>query len=82
MRILTLFVSLLAIVPNAVLASVLAIDYGTDFLTASLMKPGVPFDVLLDKDSKRKILSAVAWKKGDRLFGAEAGNIVCDGTNL
>lgn len=44
-------------------------------LLASLMKPGVPFDVLLNKDSKRKIQSSVAWKKDERLFGSDAANI-------
>lgn len=42
------------------------------------MKPGVPFDVLLNKDSKRKIQSSVGWKKADRLFGSDAYNIVSD----
>ncbi|KAH9061968.1 Hsp70 protein-domain-containing protein [Lactarius vividus] len=55
--------------------SVLAIDYGSDFIKASLMKPGMPFDVLLNKDSKRKIRSSVAWKNGERLFGQDAFNI-------
>ncbi|KAI9432685.1 actin-like ATPase domain-containing protein [Lactarius indigo] len=39
------------------------------------MKPGMPFDVLLNKDSKRKIRSSVAWKNGERLFGQDAFNI-------
>ena len=69
--------SLLAFIPQLTLASVLAIDYGTDFMKASLMKPGVPFDVLLNKDSKRKIQSTVGWKKTDRLFGQDALNLVC-----
>lgn len=69
--------SLLAFIPQSTLASVLAIDYGSDFMKASLMKPGVPFDVLLNKDSKRKIQSTVAWKKTDRLFGQDAFNLVC-----
>ncbi|KAI0063322.1 actin-like ATPase domain-containing protein [Artomyces pyxidatus] len=56
-------------------AAVLAIDYGTDFMKASLMKPGVPFDVLLNKDSKRKIQSSVAWKDTERLFGQDAFNL-------
>lgn len=68
---------LLLCVPSHVFASVLAIDYGSDFIKASLMKPGVPFDVLLNKDSKRKINSVVSWKNGDRLFGQDAANIVC-----
>lgn len=60
---------------TALATSVLAIDYGSDFIKASLMKPGMPFDVLLNKDSKRKIRSSVAWKNGERLFGQDAFNI-------
>lgn len=67
---------LLLLVPQATFASVLAIDYGSDWTKASLMKPGVPFDVLLNKDSKRKIQSVVGWKKSDRLFGSDAYNLV------
>ena len=59
-----------------VLGSILAIDYGADFIKASLMKPGQPFDVLLNRDSKRKIQSTVGWKRHDRLFGQDAANIV------
>lgn len=68
----------LAVIPalfETSLAAVLAIDYGTDWMKASLMKPGVPFDVLLNKDSKRKIQSSVAWKRDDRLFGTDAANL-------
>ena len=61
---------------TTVAASVLAIDYGADWIKASLMKPGIPFDVLLNKDSKRKIQSSVAWKNGERLFGSDAFNLV------
>lgn len=67
---------LIALVPNHTFAAVLAIDYGTDWIKASLMKPGVPFDVLLNKDSKRKIQSAVGWKRTERLFGSDAANLV------
>lgn len=67
---------LLALLAQNTFASVLAIDYGSDWIKASLMKPGVPFDVLLNKDSKRKIQSSVAWKNTDRLFGGDAANIV------
>src|SRR5579859_6390674 len=66
----------LSTIPPLTLASVLAIDYGTDWIKASLMKPGVPFDVLLNKDSKRKIQSSVAFKGSDRLFGTDAFNLV------
>ncbi|KAF9265145.1 actin-like ATPase domain-containing protein [Marasmius fiardii PR-910] len=65
----------LSVIPTNVLGAVLAIDYGSDWIKASLMKPGVPFDVLLNKDSKRKIQSSVAWKNSDRLFGGDAFNL-------
>ncbi|TFY61102.1 hypothetical protein EVJ58_g4721 [Rhodofomes roseus] len=66
---------LLSTLSENVLASVLAIDYGADWIKASLMKPGVPFDVLLNKDSKRKIQSTVGWKRNDRLFGSDAAAV-------
>ncbi|GJE92876.1 HSP70-domain-containing protein [Phanerochaete sordida] len=72
--ILCLLLCLTTFTQNA-LASVLAIDYGSEWIKASLMSPGVPFDVLLDRNSKRKIQSTVAWKKEDRLFGGDAFNI-------
>ena len=58
-------------------ASLLAIDYGGEWTKASVIKPGVPFDVLLNRDSKRKIQSSVAWKGEERLFGGDAYSIVC-----
>lgn len=66
----------LLLLPWHTVASVLAIDYGADFTKVSLMKPGVPFDVVLNRDSKRKIASSVAWKGDERLFGADAVAIV------
>ena len=65
----------LSLLPSS-FAAVLAIDYGTDWTKASLMKPGLPFDVLLNRDSKRKIHSSVGWNREDRLFGSDALNIV------
>ena len=73
---LSLCLSLLLYVSPASAAAVLAIDYGADYIKASLMKPGLPFEVLLNKDSKRKIHSSVAWKNGERLFGQDAYNLV------
>ena len=70
------FLCLLTLNLSQVLASLLAIDYGSEWIKASLMKPGVPFDVLLNKDSKRKIQSSVGWKNDDRLFGSDAYNLV------
>lgn len=76
------FLCLLTLNLPQVLASLLAIDYGTEWIKASLMEPGVPFDVLPDKDSKRKIRSSVAWRNDDRIFGSEAYDLVSHQTGL
>jgi hypoxia up-regulated 1 len=70
------FLIFVTLFPTHSLASVLAIDYGTDYIKASLVTPGVPFDILLNKDSKRKIQSSVAWKGNNRFFGTDAFNLV------
>lgn len=51
---------------------VVGIDYGTEGSKISLVKPGLPFDVVLGRDSKRKVPSAVAWKEQERLYGSDA----------
>lgn len=67
---------LLGALSPSVLASILAIDYGAEWTKISLVKPGLPFDVVLNKDSKRKVQSVVGWKKDERLFGGEAVAVV------
>ena len=43
-------------------SAVLGIDLGTEYLKAALVKPGIPLEIVLTKDSKRKELAAVAFK--------------------
>jgi hypoxia up-regulated 1 len=71
MRLANLLSVLLLLLAPAIHAAVLAIDYGAEFTKLSLVKPGVPFDVVLDRDSKRKIQSVVGWKRDERVFGQE-----------
>lgn len=62
--------------------AVLGIDLGTEYIKAALVKPGIPLDIVLTKDSRRKEISAVTFKppqngakKGDfpeRLYGSDA----------
>ncbi|KAJ4414005.1 lumenal Hsp70 protein [Gnomoniopsis sp. IMI 355080] len=62
--------------------AVLGIDLGTEYIKASLVKPGMPLDIVLTKDSRRKEISAVTFKppqngakKGEfpeRLYGSDA----------
>jgi len=41
---------------------VLGVDFGTLHIKAALIKPGVPLDIVLTKDSKRKEVAALAFK--------------------
>ena len=43
-------------------SAVLGVDLGTEYIKAALVKPGVPLDIVLTKDSKRKETAAVAFK--------------------
>ncbi|QRV82430.1 heat shock protein HSP70 family protein [Ceratobasidium sp. AG-Ba] len=49
------------------LASILAVDDGADTMKVTLMKPEVPFDVVLDRVSKRNIAGVAGWKGEDRV---------------
>ena len=43
-------------------SAVLGIDLGTEYIKAALVKPGIPLEIVLTKDSKRKEVAAVAFK--------------------
>ncbi|MCJ1251507.1 lumenal Hsp70 protein [Trapelia coarctata] len=43
-------------------SAVLGIDIGTEYIKAALVKPGIPLEIVLTKDSKRKEAAAVAFK--------------------
>lgn len=43
-------------------SAVLGIDLGTEYIKAALVKPGIPLEIVLTKDSKRKETAAVAFK--------------------
>lgn len=42
--------------------TVLGVDLGTEYIKAALVKPGIPLEIVLTKDSKRKEAAAVAFK--------------------
>lgn len=64
-------------------SAVLGVDLGTEYIKAVLVKPGVPLEIVLTKDSKRKETSAVAFKPSksgplpsgsypERFYGSDA----------
>ena len=61
---LLLFFSIICLFTSAASAAsvVLGIDVGTEYIKAALVKPGIPLEIVLSKDSKRKETAAVAFK--------------------
>lgn len=59
-------------------AAVMAIDYGAQWFKVALVKPGVPLDLVLNRESKRKTPSNICIRDGVRLYGNEANNLVSD----
>ncbi|KAJ5099926.1 hypothetical protein N7532_006927 [Penicillium argentinense] len=43
-------------------SAVIGVDVGTEYFKAALVKPGIPLEIVLSKDSKRKELAAIAFK--------------------
>ena len=69
-------------------SAVLGVDLGTEYIKAALVKPGIPLDIVLTKDSKRKELAALAIKPlkskvstadsdvfPERLYGGDAAAV-------
>lgn len=62
-------------------STVLGVDLGTQYIKATIVKPGIPLDIVLTKDSRRKEMSTIAFKpeknikKGqfpERVYGSDA----------
>ena len=75
-RLTTIVFLLLCFLVHQSYAAVLAIDYGTEWTKAALVKPGIPLQIVLTKDTKRKEQSVVAFKKQERLYGTDGFNLV------
>lgn len=57
-------------------AAVMSIDYGTEWFKVGLIKPGIPLDVALNKDSKRKTQAVVTIRDNERMYGSDAVALV------
>ncbi|KAL5335366.1 Hsp70 protein-domain-containing protein [Aspergillus crustosus] len=61
-------------------SAILGVDVGTEYIKAALVKPGIPLEIVLTKDSKRKESAAVAFKPTrqsddvfpERFYGGDA----------
>lgn len=52
--------------------AVMSVDLGSEWIKIAIVKPGVPMEIVLNKESRRKTPVAVALKETERLFGDSA----------
>ncbi|XP_044312227.1 hypoxia up-regulated protein 1 isoform X2 [Varanus komodoensis] len=69
------------LLPLALLASlpaysdslaVMSVDLGSESMKIAIVKPGVPMEIVLNRESRRKTPVAVVLKENERLFGDSA----------
>uniref|UniRef100_A0A8B9I8K5 Hypoxia up-regulated protein 1 n=1 Tax=Anser brachyrhynchus TaxID=132585 RepID=A0A8B9I8K5_9AVES len=52
--------------------AVMSVDMGSESMKIAIVKPGVPMEIVLNKESRRKTPVAVSLKENERLFGDSA----------
>uniref|UniRef100_A0ABM5EQR3 Hypoxia up-regulated protein 1 n=1 Tax=Pogona vitticeps TaxID=103695 RepID=A0ABM5EQR3_9SAUR len=52
--------------------AVMSVDMGSESMKIAIVKPGVPMEIVLNKESRRKTPVAVVLKENERLFGDSA----------
>uniref|UniRef100_A0A665U3C3 Hypoxia up-regulated protein 1 n=1 Tax=Echeneis naucrates TaxID=173247 RepID=A0A665U3C3_ECHNA len=68
-----LFCVALAMLPShTVTVAVMSIDLGSEWMKMAIVKPGVPMEIVLNKESRRKTPTVVCLKENERLFGDSA----------
>lgn len=68
-------VLLVAVVSYCEGAAVMSVDLGSEWFKVGVVSPGVPMEIALNKESKRKTPTTIAFRNGDRLFGDDANTI-------
>nr|XP_054503469.1 hypoxia up-regulated protein 1 isoform X3 [Agelaius phoeniceus] len=60
---------LFSFLPAAEPVAVMSVDVGSESMKIAIVKPGVPMEIVLNKESRRKTPVAVSLKENERLFG-------------
>lgn len=60
---------------NAEGAAVISIDLGSEWMKVGIVSPGVPMEIVLNKESKRKTPAVLALRDNVRTFGEDAVNV-------
>ncbi|KAL0131958.1 hypothetical protein PUN28_000019 [Cardiocondyla obscurior] len=52
--------------------AVMSVDLGSEWMKVAIVSPGVPMEIALNKESKRKTPVVIAFRDGERSFGEDA----------
>lgn len=55
--------------------AVMSIDLGSEWMKIAIVSPGVPMEIVLNKESKRKTPAVVAYRDETRTFGEDAQTV-------
>ncbi|XP_060836720.1 hypoxia up-regulated protein 1 isoform X2 [Rhopalosiphum padi] len=69
---LTMFLVLSFHIVNVHGLAVMSVDIGSEWMKVAIVSPGVPMEIALNKESKRKTPTAIAFRNGERTFGEDA----------
>jgi len=67
---------LLVCLHHVAAVAVMSVDLGSEWMKVAVVSPGVPMEIALNPESKRKTSVAVSIKDGERKFGSDA-MVVC-----
>lgn len=70
--ILSVFILSLVLTQYTDAAAVISIDIGSEWMKVGIVSPGVPMEIVLNKESKRKTPAVVAFRDDVRTFGEDA----------
>jgi len=66
---------LLCLASGALGLAVMSVDLGSEWMKIAVVSPGVPMEIVLNPESKRKTSVAVSLKDGERKFGSDAMSV-------
>lgn len=66
---------LLANVCVSVCATVIGVDFGSDWLKIAVIRPGGVLETVLNRESKRKTHNLLTFRDGIRFFGSDAASL-------
>ncbi|CAG9762945.1 unnamed protein product [Ceutorhynchus assimilis] len=65
----------LAGLSNVQSLAVMSVDFGSEWMKVGIVSPGVPMEIALNKESKRKTPAVISFRDNVRLFGEDAQTI-------